>query len=635
MKKMLWALIGLLIVSNGLTMYLLYKNQQAKPETVIKEVNKTATSTEVLVIDPTGDADNDGINNLDEQELYKTNPLKADTDGDGIFDKEELDLSIDSAHYDPLVPIEATSSSQVISEPIEVAWQKPVSVTPEKFFGTEKEMKAKFPTAFDAKGNFIWPDNGWNDSSIGPVNFINKTDSNNQANFYNQFLFIEKVGKVKTGIYQNKDFYTLRYTGCLGGCPGESIVRFIDSGNGYVCLAKHSIDCFAPGIFKADNKLYVTNLATPKIIRVPNSKFLLTSINAVHGLTGLPEFDPAFNNKTTFAFNSEGKDVYFDPASGLFRIYRPDNFFVFYHYDIPFKDDSGELKITWLDGTPNTNGYDSRAGDCWIGFGYVYADYVSLATLKQIGTASDGSAIYELKNQNDPHLKKLYNDYTPYEGAKMTYAEYIATRPLIFWQDFLGRFVVFSNTTYVPMAECGKPVIYLYPEKEGKVSVQVSPNGGFKLTDPEYNNGWEVMAKPNGELTNLFDGKKYPYLFWEGYAYNYMRPNEGFLVAEKQVKPFLEKVLAKLGLIKVEADEFIAFWEPKMHEQPYYFISFVPQSQFEVMAPLNVSPAPDTVIRVFMDYQGLEKPVMTMQPKIVTPIRKGFTVVEWGGAVHK
>jgi len=625
MKKTLWVLIGLLIVSNGLTIYLLYKNQQVKPENVVKEVTKTATSTELLVVDPKGDADNDGINNLDEQELYKTDPLKADTDGDGLPDKEEIDLG-----RDPLV-VEDTviGSSQITSELIEVVWQKPISVTPEKFFGTEKEMKAKFPTAFDTKGNFIWPDNGWNDSNIGPVNFINKTNSNNQANFYNQFYFIEKVGKVKTGVYQNKDFYTLRYTGCLGGCPADSIVRFIDSDNGYVCLAKHSNDCFAPGIFKADNKLYVTNLATPKIIRVPNSKFLLKQVSVVHASLDI-------NSKADFAFKADDYDVYFDQKNGLFRILRSDNYFVFYSYDLAFRDESyGSLNIKWLNGTSSTESYDSKAGSCGIGFGYAYADYASLKNLKQTGTASDGSIIYELVDKNDSHLKQVYNGYDTYGAKKISYEEYITSHPLIFWQDFLGRFVVFSNTTYVPMAECGKPVIYLYPEKEGKVSVQVSPNGGFKLAEPAYNNGWEVMAKPNGELTNLSDGKKYPYLFWEGYAYNYIRPNEGFVVAEKQVKPFLKKVLAKLGLIKVEADEFIAFWEPKMHEQPYYFISFVPQEKFEALAPLNVSPAPDTVIRVFMDYQGLEKPVVTAQPKIITPFRKGFTVVEWGGAVHK
>lgn len=46
---------------------------------------------------PERDADNDGITNIDEFTKYKTNPLKADTDGDGYSDKEEIDSG-----YDPL-----------------------------------------------------------------------------------------------------------------------------------------------------------------------------------------------------------------------------------------------------------------------------------------------------------------------------------------------------------------------------------------------------------------------------------------------------------------------------------------------------------------------------------------------------
>jgi|GEM_PF-6559091 uncharacterized membrane protein YhaH (DUF805 family) len=46
---------------------------------------------------PERDSDNDGIKNIDEFVKYKTNPLKADTDGDGYGDKKEIDSG-----YDPL-----------------------------------------------------------------------------------------------------------------------------------------------------------------------------------------------------------------------------------------------------------------------------------------------------------------------------------------------------------------------------------------------------------------------------------------------------------------------------------------------------------------------------------------------------
>lgn len=46
-----------------------------------------ATPLSVLA---SADTDGDGINDKDEQEVYFTDPLKADTDGDGHNDKEEL-----------------------------------------------------------------------------------------------------------------------------------------------------------------------------------------------------------------------------------------------------------------------------------------------------------------------------------------------------------------------------------------------------------------------------------------------------------------------------------------------------------------------------------------------------------------
>ena len=49
-------------------------------------------------------------------------------------------------------------------------------------------------------------------------------------------------------------------------------------------------------------------------------------------------------------------------------------------------------------------------------------------------------------------------------------------------------------------------------------------------------------------------------------------------------------------------------------------------------ARLSVSPAPDSVIRVFMAWYGSNKPVNIKAQELTAPERKGFTVVEWGGS---
>ena len=160
-------------------------------------------------------------------------------------------------------------------------------------------------------------------------------------------------------------------------------------------------------------------------------------------------------------------------------------------------------------------------------------------------------------------------------------------------------------------------------------------SGGFIKTEPAYEKGWHVIADRDSNLYNLADAKDYPYLFWEGYGLNYKRPQSGFVVAKADVYNFLKSTLSKLGLNTKESADFMDFWAPKMQAKPYYLVSFVEQSEFNRLAPLSVSPRPDTVIRVFMDYTGLDKPFSVQEPKIITPFRHGFTVVEWGGALAR
>jgi hypothetical protein len=228
-----------------------------------------------------------------------------------------------------------------------------------------------------------------------------------------------------------------------------------------------------------------------------------------------------------------------------------------------------------------------------------------------------------------------FDEKTQKALPKITWQQFLAERPLIFWQAPFGKFIVFQNSKYAPVAEMGKPVIYLYPTKTTDVSVKVNPTGGFIKTEPAYSNGWKVQAEPNGNLYNYQDQKNYPYLFWEGYALNYQMSNEGFVVAKKDVNNFLREKLAIQGLNEKEINDFVEFWLARMQSDPYYFVTFVPQAEFDKMAPLTVSPRPDTVIRVFMDFKALEKPIQVKEQKFSTPQRTGFTVVEWGGELQK
>ena len=175
----------------------------------------------------------------------------------------------------------------------------------------------------------------------------------------------------------------------------------------------------------------------------------------------------------------------------------------------------------------------------------------------------------------------------------------------------------------------GKPVIYLYPEQETEVTVEVDIGKEFTAVYPAYDNGWKMIASPDGTLTDPTTGREYYCLFWEGMADHGFDMSKGFCVKGTDTAAFLEDALGKLGLTDKEANEFIIYWLPQMEQNPYNLISFQKEAYTE-QAKLTVTPTPDTVIRVFMVWEGLEQAVEIAPQELSAPKREGFTVVEWG-----
>ncbi len=179
-----------------------------------------------------------------------------------------------------------------------------------------------------------------------------------------------------------------------------------------------------------------------------------------------------------------------------------------------------------------------------------------------------------------------------------------------------------------------KPVIYLYPE-EDNTAVDVS----LELTDteltctyPSYGDGWSVVADSDGLIKA--GGKEYNYLYWEAKTSTPYVIEQGYCVKGSDTAVFLEEKLAELGLNRREANEFIVYWLPLMESNEYNVISFDTR-EYEARCKLHVNPEPDTMIRVFMTWYGTDKAIDIEPQVIVTPERKGFTVVEWGGSEIK
>ena len=176
-----------------------------------------------------------------------------------------------------------------------------------------------------------------------------------------------------------------------------------------------------------------------------------------------------------------------------------------------------------------------------------------------------------------------------------------------------------------------KPIIYLYPEKTIEVCVKVKYPEKFTCTYPQYKNGWNVVANPDGTLIDTETGRELYALYWEGIYNEQNNFEEGFVIKGSETISFLEEKLEILGLSEKEAEEFIIYWLPELQKNEYNYIRFATIDEINRNMPLEFSVEPDTLIRVLMQYKALDGYTEVKEQKLEKMERKGFTVVEWGG----
>lgn len=183
-----------------------------------------------------------------------------------------------------------------------------------------------------------------------------------------------------------------------------------------------------------------------------------------------------------------------------------------------------------------------------------------------------------------------------------------------------------------------KPIIYLYPENEIQINVKLGYPELATCVYPEYDlkSGWNVLAKPNGDLIDFNTNRNLYALYYESKnKKEYNVTDEGFVVKREDTVKFLEEKLAILGLNDREAEEFIIYWLPKLQENEYNYIRFASMDEINENMPLEFSQQPDRLIRILMTYKGLNAPTQVKEQNLEKIERKGFTAVEWGGSEIK
>ncbi|KAJ3502640.1 hypothetical protein NMY22_g18519 [Coprinellus aureogranulatus] len=237
-----------------------------------------------------------------------------------------------------------------------------------------------------------------------------------------------------------------------------------------------------------------------------------------------------------------------------------------------------------------------------------------------------------------------------------------------------------------------KPVIYLFPpvgkEIDAAVNLSVVPEWEFSVIYPVVPTTataaggqalkWDVKASADGTLFEKNTGLEVSYLFWEAEALKGVAapisplpsprveqaeasleasfvPNEPQIDASNSVvlevlklTPYLDKALKDLGLHTEARTSFITYWLPSFLKHQYVALRFLSQASYERAAPLDVTPAPDLTVRIFMLFKGLKESEVQGDWAIAANVDKSwrdvvgvddrslsddslFRVLEWGG----
>jgi hypothetical protein len=304
---------------------------------------------------------------------------------------------------------------------------------------------------------------------------------------------------------------------------------------------------------------------------------------------------------------------------------------------------------------------------------------MSNVTLEPLGETKQGVEVFIPKNKESNYssdlIKGSYNlKFATYisdkEKGEQRYQEefkkklpsleeYSQNNPILVVKDIFGRKVLLQESDNQFLGGCGKPVIYLYPTVTTDVNLKFDADMKLDVDIPKYsqNKGWNVQAKPNGDLKDLqrnltdckafenpkigqeyalesCDKNQYPYIYWAGdTSKKYPRIDTGFVVSRESLEQDLKAKLSYIGLNNKEIQDMLEYWLPQMlaKNKPFYRFTLIQTKELNQLFPMTITPKPDSSIRVFLDWEELDNPISVVQQDLIAETRNGYTMVEWGG----
>jgi hypothetical protein len=176
---------------------------------------------------------------------------------------------------------------------------------------------------------------------------------------------------------------------------------------------------------------------------------------------------------------------------------------------------------------------------------------------------------------------------------------------------------------------CYKPNIYIYPQSEIKLDVNISfPNSGKVVKSiPAFPENWQnLKVKANGKINNEFD-----YLFYESIQPNVFQKTKGWVVKLENLPTFFKENLQQYGFNQNEISDFTEHWIPILTDSRYYAIYPQNNKQLDPLIQLEFSQQPDNILRLTYFVSKLNSNELELtEPEIPIFEREGFVVTEWG-----
>ena len=189
------------------------------------------------------------------------------------------------------------------------------------------------------------------------------------------------------------------------------------------------------------------------------------------------------------------------------------------------------------------------------------------------------------------------------------------------------NFDITTDTILVNFSQVDKPNIYLYPEENINICIDLDfPQGGKVLKSiPDYNNEWCVNIDTSGKIDNVYN-----YLFYESIQPDVWQYEQGWCVKKESLKDFFQNNMEDYNFTPAEIKDFVDYWILRLTNYKYYNIYPQHINLIEKVIKINFSVEPDNLFRLFYVIVGTNKYEKLAEPKIVKIKRDGFTVVEWG-----